>query len=196
MVDKKTIPKDLTNLCFYCFDVLKVALFKSNPQVNFPNEFKGIECPLFVTWTIGKDADLRGCIGTFASDNLESLLPKYTLISALQDTRFKPISKEEFNQLQVGVSLLVNFEDGKDAMDWEVGTHGIQIYYKKYNATFLPEVAAEQGWDKKTTLEYLLRKSGCKEKLSDVQSKISLTRYQSYKGKVTYDQFDEYSKKI
>jgi AMME syndrome candidate gene 1 protein len=189
MVDKKSIPKDLKQLCYYCFDVLRVYLFKTSASVAFPDEFKGIECPIFVTWTIGKEADLRGCIGTFQADSLETILPKYALIAAIKDTRFNPISKDEFSQLQVGVSLLVNFEENKDAMDWEVGTHGIQIFYKNYGATFLPEVASEQGWDKQTTLEHLLKKSGCREKLDKVIKEISLTRYQSYKCKVSVDDY-------
>jgi len=48
---------------------------------------------------------------------------------------------EEIKDLNVAVSLLVKFEDGKDAYDWEVGKHGIIINWDGYNATFLPEVA-------------------------------------------------------
>jgi AMMECR1 domain-containing protein len=76
---------------------------------------------------------------------LDKLLPKYTLISAFQDTRFDPIRKAELPKLNVAVSLLINFEEGKDALDWEVGKHGIIIDFevdgRDYNGTFLPEVA-------------------------------------------------------
>lgn len=188
MESKLKIPKDLTPLCYYCFEMLDSFLSKKT-EPAFPSEFKGISCPLFVTWKIGKEEDLRGCIGTFTSESLESNLPKYALISSLQDTRFTPITKKEFPDLHVGVSLLTDFEDGKDAYDWEVGTHGIQIFYKKYNATFLPEVAAEQNWDKYTTLEYLLRKSGCRDNLDKVVKDIKLTRYQSKKESVSYEQY-------
>ena len=96
--------------------------------------------PIFVTWKI-KD-DLRGCIGTFAPAQLSTILSKYALISALQDDRFEPVSMKEVNKLNVGVSLLVNFQSGKKALDWEVGKHGIVIDAnfkgKHYSATFLP----------------------------------------------------------
>lgn len=50
------------------------------------------------------------------------------------------------------------------AYDWVIGTHGIIIDFihnkKKYNATFLPEVASENQWDHKTTLKHLIRKTG------------------------------------
>jgi len=45
----------------------------------------------------------------------------------LNDTRFSPISAKEVPDLQVGVSLLVNFESAENPLDWEVGKHGIEI---------------------------------------------------------------------
>jgi uncharacterized protein (TIGR00296 family) len=79
-----------------------------------------------VTWKI--KGHLRGCIGTFSPDLHSTLLPQYSLIAALKDSRFKPMSLNEVNRdLSVYVSLLVDFEEGKDALDWEVGKHGIII---------------------------------------------------------------------
>ena len=78
-----------------------------------------------MTWTKGKEDELRGCIGTFAPQKLSKILSRYALISALQDTRFDPISKSELPELSVGVSLLVNFTKISDPLGWEVGKHGI-----------------------------------------------------------------------
>ncbi len=61
---------------------------------------------------------------------LQKNLPKYALIAALNDTRFSPISLKELPELQVGVSLLVNFEPTSHPLDWEIGTHGIEIDFK------------------------------------------------------------------
>jgi AMMECR1 domain-containing protein len=48
------------------------------------------------------------------------------------------------------VSLLVDFEEADHHFDWEVGVHGIQIIFsvesRSYSATYLPEVALEQGF--------------------------------------------------
>ena len=105
------------------------------------------EYPLFVTWTIGREEELRGCIGTFAGKRLSKILSKYSLISALQDERFDPVTKDELPHLQCGVSLLVNFTEIKDPLNWEVGKHGIEIDFemhgRPYSGTFLPEVAHE-----------------------------------------------------
>lgn len=70
--------------------------------------------------------------------------------SALKDTRFNPITKEELPKLYVSVSILRHFEEASGHLDWEIGKHGIRIeFYSekgyKQSATYLPEVALEQG---------------------------------------------------
>ena len=57
--------------------------------------------------------------------------------------------------LCVSVSILRHFEDGRDYKDWEIGIHGIRIEFLnekgvKRTATYLPEVAREQGKFKET----------------------------------------------
>ena len=84
--------------------------------------------------------------------------------SAFRDDRFGPVALEEVPKLEVEVSLLHSFEHAKNALDWEVGKHGIMIDFdvddESYGATFLPEVAEEEGWDQLTTLKYLVHKAG------------------------------------
>lgn len=70
--------------------------------------------------------------------------------SACNDTRFNPITTDELSKLHVSVSLLRHFEDGADYLDWEIGVHGIRIEFhnekgNKRTATYLPEIASEQG---------------------------------------------------
>ena len=38
----------------------------------------------------------------------------------MKDSRFSPITKDEFNRLHVSVSLLTRFEEANDYLDWEV----------------------------------------------------------------------------
>jgi uncharacterized protein (TIGR00296 family) len=83
-----------------------------------------------VTWHTTGD-ELRGCIGTFTSEPLSKNLSQYALISALQDSRFPPITSQELSSLSVAVSLLVNFDkDALHPLDWQVGKHGIIISFK------------------------------------------------------------------
>ena len=193
---KKQEDLKISLLCKYCFQVLEYSLSnKDYKKVPFPEEFKGKTYPLFVTWSLGKEKELRGCIGTFENLKLETQLREYALISANEDDRFdEPINKSELKDLNCEVSLLINFEEAKDAMDWEIGTHGIDIEFQDINgqifsSTFLPEVAQDEGWDKRTTLKYLVQKAGYKGSLDKIIKDIKLTRYQSIKKTISYNQF-------
>ncbi|KAK4096755.1 hypothetical protein N658DRAFT_333670 [Parathielavia hyrcaniae] len=155
--------------------------------------------PLFVTWNTisprhGGHASLRGCIGTFEPQPLEEGLSSYALISALQDTRFSPVSARELPALECAVTLLTDFEDAAGAHDWELGTHGLRISFhyhgRRYGATYLPDVAVEQGWTKEETLVSLMRKAGWvgrKDRWAEVE--LDVVRYQGKKEKVVYGEF-------
>ena len=189
---------DYSQLCKYCFQVLECILLSDCKidQIPFPEQFKGKSYPLFVTWTTGKEKELRGCVGTFSKDNLEENLIKYTLISAFKDSRFNPISKSEIKNLNCEVSLLVQFEKVKSPIDWVVGTHGIDIDFNdqdgnSYSATFLPEVAEDEGWDQKITWQFLIRKAGYRGSLESVFNNIEVTRYQSIKKTISYEEYQK-----
>ena len=80
-------------LCFYCFANLE-NIFEKKESLEYPAEFDTQEYPLFVTYE--KDDRLRGCIGTFKADKLGKNLQSYSLIAALKDSRFSPITPKEF----------------------------------------------------------------------------------------------------
>ncbi|KAM5164277.1 AMMECR1-like protein isoform 2-T2 [Mantella aurantiaca] len=177
----------------YCFDVLYCHLH-GFPQPRLPR-FTNDPYPLFVTWKAGRDKRLRGCIGTFSAMNLHSGLREYTLTSALKDSRFPPLTREELPKLSCSVSLLTNFEDVGDFLDWEVGVHGIRIEFLsekgvKRTATYLPEVAKEQDWDQIQTIDSLLRKGGFKAPITnEFRKSIKLTRYRSEKVTISYTEY-------
>ncbi|RLU23998.1 hypothetical protein DMN91_004206 [Ooceraea biroi] len=178
---------------FFCFDVLYCQLHQLDPPKapNFSNE----AFPLFVTWTIGKDMRLRGCIGTFNAMHLHAGLREYATTSAFKDSRFNPITRDELPRLHVSVSILRHFEDGVDYLDWEVGVHGIRIEFhnekgNKRTATYLPSVAMEQGWDQIQTIDSLLHKGGFKGLVTpDIRRGLKLTRYQSEEVTVSYQDY-------
>jgi uncharacterized protein (TIGR00296 family) len=159
------------------------------------------ESPLFVTWNTlsprtGR-ASLRGCIGTFQAEELDEGLSSYAITSAIEDTRFRPVSKKELPTLQVVVTLLTDFEECDDAMDWVLGTHGLRISFTyrggRYGSTYLPDVAPEQGWNKEETLVSLMRKAGWdgpKHSWQDVPLKV--VRYQGKKQKLGYQEYKDW----
>ncbi|TPX48971.1 hypothetical protein SeMB42_g00950 [Synchytrium endobioticum] len=183
--------------CVYCFDVLISHLDNqrdtsaSAPEARFDND----KYPLFVSWHVATNGRLRGCIGNFEPLYLHGGLKEYALTSALKDRRFNPISTKEISNLSCGVSLLTDFEDGDDYLDWKIGTHGVWIEFRdqddhKRTATYLPEVALEQGWTKIEAIDSLLRKGGFTGRITEnIRRKIILTRYQSSKHSITYDDY-------
>lgn len=180
-------------MCYFCFDVLHSHLYNYDPPKS--PSFTNDPYPLFVTWKIGRDRRLRGCIGTFSAMNLHSGLREYAVTSAMKDSRFSPITKDEFSKLHCSVSILTHFEEAADYLDWEVGVHGIRIEFvnekgHKKTATYLPEVAVEQAWDRIQTIDSLLRKGGYKGIItSEVHKNVRLTRYRSEKITVSYSDY-------
>jgi hypothetical protein len=95
------------------------------------------------------------------------------------------------------LTLQVNYEDCEDAYDWVIGVHGILLKFKvggtHYNATYLPEVAHEQGWTQEQTIRSLIRKSGYygspREVLNPNNGSFQCIRYQSSKEYLTYDEY-------
>jgi len=182
------------DMIYYCFDVLYNHLNNSSHSLTAP-QFPNSEYPLFVTWHIGREKRLRGCIGTFSPLNLHDGLREYALTSAIQDSRFDPIGMHELPKLACSVSLLTNFEPAQHWTDWQIGVHGIRIEFlnekgHRRNATYLPEVASEQQWNHMETIDSLLRKGGYKAAITnDFRNQIQLTRYQSEKLSRSFPQW-------
>ncbi|CAF0715605.1 unnamed protein product [Adineta steineri] len=197
------------DMIFYCFEILGNYLFNGKhrssssttnnnqliPTNILPPKLPDEPYPLFVTWFIGSDKQLRGCIGTFSPMNLAHGLREYALTSATNDSRFSPISRDEYPLLSCAVSILTNFEPCSSYSDWDIGLHGIRIEFfnergSKRSATYLPEIAYEQGWNHIQTLDSLLRKGGYKGSItSDMRKSVQVTRYRSEKLTLHYNDY-------
>jgi AmmeMemoRadiSam system protein B/AmmeMemoRadiSam system protein A len=110
----------------------------------------------------GTEATLRGCIGMLTSDiPLVELVPRMALASAFEDPRFPPVRQDELADLSIEISVYrTGVEPIASADDFEVGEEGIILRLGSAEATFLPQVATEQGWSRTATLENLCRKAG------------------------------------
>lgn len=168
--------------------------------INYPDFNVTINSPLFVTWNIidtkTEEHELRGCIGNFSNLKLPEYVKKYSLISALEDSRFSPMNINEIKQieknkrldLQCSVTILHNFENiTNNPLDWIIGKHGIRLSFsyknRHFSSTFLPEVATEQGWNKRETMDALIRKAGIPGHIPfDDESKINIIEVERYSG--------------
>ncbi|KAI9834206.1 MAG: hypothetical protein M1819_003044 [Sarea resinae] len=182
-----TSSKSSSNSSFFSF--ARWSQQHSSRQPSTPDS------PLFVTWnTIGRSGTktLRGCIGTFEAQKIEAGLESYALTSAFDDVRFSPITKKELPTLSCSVTLLTTFEPCAHALDWSLGTHGLRISFtyhgRRHGATYLPDVAPEQGWTKDETVISLMRKAGWSGRRDEWQKVADLkaVRYQGRRVGVDY----------
>ena len=118
------------------------------------------------------------------------------LCSALRDKRFSPILEEEMRNLSCTVSFLHSFEKASHWQDWEIGTHGLIVEFRDphtrehRNATYLPEIAAAEGWTKQGTIDSLVRKAGFHGHISyRMRDGLALTKYQSTAHMMTYNEY-------
>ncbi|GAA5902382.1 hypothetical protein JCM5296_003126 [Sporobolomyces johnsonii] len=138
-----TSPDDaLPEHALYCFEVIHSRL--RNLEVPAPTFDDSLEFPLFVTWNIKSRADgeyrLRGCIGNFEALPLGEGLTDYAAISAFKDHRFDPIVLKEVPRLECGVSLLTDFEQCDDYLDWTLDVHGIYVQFPNPALSFPPSL--------------------------------------------------------
>ncbi|XP_020231888.1 uncharacterized protein At2g38710 [Cajanus cajan] len=185
----------------FCFDTL-VAHYNSEEAP--PPAFDQAQHPLFVTWkkvVNGGDPRLRGCIGTLEARSLINGLKDYALTSALRDRRFPPIQANELPFLECTVSILANYETANNYLDWEIEKHGIiiefsdPVYKTRRSATYLPEVAANEGWTKIEAIDSLIRKAGYNGQITDeLRMQLQLTRYQSTLFTMHYSEYVSYVK--
>jgi len=111
--------------------------------------------------TLRKYGQLRGCIGHLqASEPLIESVVQNAVNAALRDRRFQPVTAGELGELTVEISVLSPTRAIPGADRFQVGKEGIILMKKGRRAVFLPEVAAEQGWNRAQTLTQLSRKAG------------------------------------
>lgn len=143
----------------------------------------------FVTLT-GERGELRGCIGTF--DGARPLIDNVIDMAgaATRDPRFRddPVTEAELDRLKVEVSVLTPMEPLDDPTSLKVGEEGIYIIGKlggqRVGGCFLPEVAAEQGWDAETTLSMCCaHKMGLDPDAWRPPSRLQFFRFRSIKIK-------------
>ena len=118
----------------------------------------------FVTLTI--DGALRGCIGhIIPQESLIEGIRVNAINAAFRDPRFRPLSKKEWERVEVEISILTDpkpllFSNADDLLrKLRPGIDGVIIKKGLHQATFLPQVW-EQLHDKKEFLTHLCLKAG------------------------------------
>jgi len=139
----------------------------------------------FVTLT--RKGDLRGCIGTLEAHRPLGIdVRENAVAAAFRDPRFMPLSRAEFDDVRVEVSVLSPHEvlaagTEKDALAvLRPGIDGVVFEYGHFRSTFLPQVW-EQLPDPAEFLAHLKRKAGLS--MDFWSESVRLSRYSVSKWK-------------
>lgn len=113
----------------------------------------------FVTLTI--NGRLRGCIGYVESDK-----PLYETVvdaakqAALNDPRFTPLTENEYEQIDLEISVLSPPFKMNSYDEIEIGTHGLILEEGFHRGLLLPQVPVEHNMNKEQYLSALCEKAG------------------------------------
>jgi AmmeMemoRadiSam system protein B/AmmeMemoRadiSam system protein A len=111
--------------------------------------------------TLKKNNRLRGCIGTLIGRKpLYQGVIDNVINAAAKDPRFSPVKKEELEGIEIEISVMTPLQQIDDYKKIRLGVDGVIIKNGHYQAVFLPQVAAETGWNLDEFLANLCRKAG------------------------------------
>ncbi|MCX6154865.1 MAG: AmmeMemoRadiSam system protein B [Candidatus Kapabacteria bacterium] len=146
------------------FEVAKKAIFSSakndssqqSPMI--PREL-ALDYASFVT--IKKNGQLRGCMGhIFSTQSIVQEIEETARMAAKSDPRFPALKASELDSIKIEISILSRFKRVMDYHEIEPGKDGVYIMSDGRSGLFLPQVATEQGWNRKALLENLGLKAG------------------------------------
>jgi len=157
------------------------SINKDDLLVKFP-EFKQ-KGATFITLNI--DGKLRGCIGSLiAHQNLFDDITQNAKKAAFNDPRFQPLTKEEFANTTVEISLLsqpkqITFSTINELKEKiEVGIDGLIIRQGNKQATFLPQV-----WEQLPSFDIFMNHLYKKAGITSLENGLEAFKYQVEKIK-------------
>lgn len=111
--------------------------------------------------TLKLQGELRGCIGSVEGHApLVETVVRMAFAAAVRDSRFEPVAVAELAELDIEVSVLGPLEPCEDPDSIDIGRHGLVITKARRTGVLLPQVAAENGWDRTTFLNQVCLKAG------------------------------------
>lgn len=133
---------------------------KNGEMAKIPNDviYKDT-AGIFVT--LHKHGELRGCIGYIIGFKpLSESLFEIAESAAFKDPRFESLNADELDQIEIEISLLSPPDTVHHWQQIIPGKHGVVLKSGNHSATFLPQVAVEQGWNLDEMLSNLSMKAG------------------------------------
>ncbi len=113
----------------------------------------------FVTLHI--EGKLRGCIGYIVGTReIPETITEMAIAAAFRDPRFPPLTRKEFEKIDIEISVLTPIEKVTNLDDIKVGRDGLIVSDGYHQGLLLPQVATEYGWNRDQFLEHTCYKAG------------------------------------
>jgi uncharacterized protein len=110
--------------------------------------------------SIHRGPALRGCLGRLSADwAVGRVVAHLAEAVADSDPRFAPVAIHELDELSIEISVLTPEREATPS-DVDVGRHGLIVEALGRRGLLLPQVAAEQGWDRTAFLRHTCVKAG------------------------------------
>jgi AmmeMemoRadiSam system protein B/AmmeMemoRadiSam system protein A len=111
--------------------------------------------------TLKKNSLLRGCIGDiFPRQPLYMSVLINAINACFNDTRFPQVTEAELGDITIEISALTAPQPIASPDEIRIGVDGVILSKDGRTAVFLPQVAAEQGWNVAQMLTQLSLKAG------------------------------------
>ncbi len=110
--------------------------------------------------SLHRHGHLRGCVGYIvARKPLYETVAEAASAAAFHDLRFSPLREDEFDGLEIEISVLSTFSVVAPE-DIRPGEHGLMVSLGPQRGLLLPQVASEYGWTRERFLEETCLKAG------------------------------------
>ena len=111
--------------------------------------------------TLKEHGDLRGCIGYVAPTKpLAFTVRDVAAYAAMEDHRFSPVKPAELAELDYEISVLSPMRRVLDVAQIQPGRDGLLMKRGRTEGLLLPQVAAEEHWNRDTFLQETCFKAG------------------------------------
>jgi hypothetical protein len=146
-------------LFYIARNTIKSKLFEDKEfAIDEKKITEALRRPLGAFVTLKINGVLRGCIGRFVStEPLYEVVRASALSSAFEDHRFPALTKDEYNNVDIEITVLGPMKKIDDISEIKLGKHGIYIKKDFMAGTMLPQVPIEYGWTLEEFLGYTSR---------------------------------------
>lgn len=139
----------------------KIKTDLSLGKADYPAPTEKMQQILGAFVTLHNSGMLRGCIGNIVGRKpLIKTILSMAHAAAFDDPRFPALTPEEYDKIDIEISVLSPLHRISSITEIQTGVHGVYITRGFNSGVLLPQVATEQGWNRDTFIKHTCMKAG------------------------------------